>query len=688
MIKFRFLFLVIVFSVGLFAQSVPPKREFRAVWIATVGRIDWPKSNNPATQRSDLISILDAFKSLNINAFMFQVRPECDALYQSDIEPWSRWLTGTQGVPPNPFYDPLEFAINEAHKRGMELHAWLNPYRAERVVGSYPLSSNHVVKKHPEWILQVGNLKFLNPGLQEVRDYVTSVFVDIVSRYDVDGIHIDDYFYGEGITTQDAATFAAYPRGFTNIADWRRDNINLLIKQVNDSIQAIKPWVKWGVSPRGIWRPGYPPGIVGNDNYNSIYTDAMHWLQSHSIDYINPQLYWKFGGGQDYGKLMPWWADSAGANGRHMYVGHAVYRINDGTSNFTASELPNQIRLNRVTPNCQGSVHYNTNTLLSNPKGFLDSLRNDFYKYPALPPVMDWKDITPPQPVANLNASVSSSNVTVTWQKPSAAPDGDSAYYYVIYRFDNQTPVNIDDPRYIRKVDYSGTFSFTENNVISGSTVTATYVVTSVDRLHNESAVSSITVDENGVVPVELSSFTAVLNKSKVELNWVTATETNNYGFELERKADDEWRTIGFVEGNGTSSEEKYYSFTDDLSSFSSNQKIFYRIKQIDLDGTFKYSEIVNVDYSPLPLDFVLEQNFPNPFNPSTKIKYSVPEFSHVQIIVYDALGTETAVLVNEQKQPGTYELNFEGQNLSSGVYIYRLKANGNILSRKMLLMK
>src|SRR5690606_24209457 len=188
-----------------------------------------PHSNNPATQRSDLISILDAVKSLNINAFMFQVRPECDALYQSDIEPWSRWLTGTQGVPPNPFYDPLEFAINEAHKRGMELHAWLNPYRAERVVGSYPLSSNPVVKKHPEWILQVGNLKFLNPGLQEVRDYVTSVFVDIVSRYDVDGIHIDDYFYGEGITTQDAATFAAYPRGFTNIADWRRDNINLLI---------------------------------------------------------------------------------------------------------------------------------------------------------------------------------------------------------------------------------------------------------------------------------------------------------------------------------------------------------------------------------------------------------------------------------------------------------------------------
>ena len=322
--------LLILFFItsNLFSQSIPPKRELRGDWIATVTNIDWPNSTIPETQRQQLITLLNGLKDININAIMFQIRPECDALYQSNIEPWSRWLTGSQGTPPSPFYDPLEFAIDEAHKRGMELHAWFNPYRAERSVGNYPLSPMHVINQHPDWILQVGNVKFLNPGLQEVRDYVTSVFMDVARRYDVDGIHIDDYFYVEGITNQDAATFINYPRGFTNLGDWRRDNVNILIKEINDSLMSVKPWIKWGVSPRGIWRDGVPPGIIGNDNYSTIYCDAMAWLHDKSIDYINPQLYWTFGGGQDYAKLMPWWADSAGANDRHMYVGHAVYRIN------------------------------------------------------------------------------------------------------------------------------------------------------------------------------------------------------------------------------------------------------------------------------------------------------------------------------------------------------------------------
>ena len=247
--------------------------------------MDWPSSPTASVdkQKEDLIKLLDELKAININCVVFQIRTECDALYASNYDPWSYWLTGAQGTAPSPFFDPLEFAVEEAHKRGIELHAWFNPYRAEKTVGAYSISNQHVTKLHPDWVIQIGSFKFLNPGLPEVMEYVTNVVTDVVKRYDVDGVHFDDYFYPyppNNITNQDYATFQAYPRGFSNIADWRRNNVNMLVKMVNDSIQVHKSYVRFGISPFGIWKSGVPSGIIGLSAYNDIYCDAVAWLQA------------------------------------------------------------------------------------------------------------------------------------------------------------------------------------------------------------------------------------------------------------------------------------------------------------------------------------------------------------------------------------------------------------------------
>ena len=241
------------------AQTPVPKREFRGVWISTVVNIDWPANNTLTTQRqqSDMIAMLDKLAAAGFNAVMFQIRSESDAMYDSPYEPWSYWLTGQQGRSPSPYYDPLAFVVAEAHKRGLEVHAWLNPYRVERAAGNYPTDAKHVSKQHPEWVLQIGTIRILNPGLQAVRDYVAKVVGDVVRRYDVDGAHMDDYFYTEGITTQDAAAYAADARGLS-LGDWRRDNVNRLVKQIDDTINAIKPNVRWGMSPAGTWKDGVP----------------------------------------------------------------------------------------------------------------------------------------------------------------------------------------------------------------------------------------------------------------------------------------------------------------------------------------------------------------------------------------------------------------------------------------------
>ncbi|MBI2618630.1 MAG: family 10 glycosylhydrolase, partial [Ignavibacteriales bacterium] len=415
----------------LFSQ-IPPKREFRGAWIATVVNLDWPNINaTPDVQKSNLINLLDDLHTIGINAVVFQVRPECDALFASPFEPWSYWVTGQQGRAPSPFYDPLEFAVEEAHKRGMELHAWFNPYRAERIIGFYPLASNHVAVLHPEWTFTSGSLRMLDPGNPQVRDYLTTVIADVVTRYDIDGVHFDDYFYPySGMGNQDSASYANYNPQALLRADWRRNNVNTLI-------------------PFGIWKNGVPSGITGLDAYSVLYADAVAWLHDRSIDYLTPQLYWQIGGAQDYSKLMPWWADSVFANGRHFYPGQAPYRLID--SNWPANELPDQMNLNRANSKTLGSVFFRaTHGLANNPKGFADSLKSNFYRYPALPPVMPWIDSLKPLAPENLRYEqiAGSGPAVLQWDSAPSAVDGDTSFSYVVYRLTSSVvqQSDVDDP--------------------------------------------------------------------------------------------------------------------------------------------------------------------------------------------------------------------------------------------------
>lgn len=508
MTKSLLLCLFLSYSLVSFAQ---PKRELRAAWIATFTNIDWPvRTQTPAQQQAGLNTILTHHMETGMNTVYLQVRSQCDALYPSSIEPWSADLTGAQGRAPNPLWDPLQFAIEESHKRGMELHAWLNPYRAASNINNIAgFHASHVSKVHPEWTINVATsatttVQILNPGLPQVRDYITSVVVDIVNRYDVDGIHFDDYFYPQpvsGASINDNAAYEADPRGFPNTttgrADWRRDNVNLLIHRVNDTIKALKPWVKFGVSPTGIYRNSTNPAIgtptSGLEHYTTLYCDSRKWLQQGWIDYLAPQVYWYIGQpGADYSKIVPWWNDNA--NGRHIYIGMAGYKVNDpaqGTAWANPSMIPNEVRLNRSYANVKGQAIYNTSSLRSTTKlGFRDSLRLFFYNKAALLPLMPWKDDVSPQPATALSAvKYGNDSVVLNWIKPAATTNElDKAKRFVIYR--STSPViDINDANNILFITPFDTTAFRDNNIASNTTYY--YAITAIDRLHNESAVSN-----------------------------------------------------------------------------------------------------------------------------------------------------------------------------------------------------
>ncbi len=433
---------------------MPPKREFRGAWIATVANIDWPKHFNdpPQKQKEDLKRLLDALDKAGINAVFLQVRPECDALYQSNYEPWSYWLTGKQGKAPEPFYDPLRFAIEEAHKRGMELHAWFNPYRAERIIGKYPLADNHVVNTHPEWILSFtengGKLRILNPGIPAVRQYVTRVVMDVVNRYDIDGVHFDDYFYPYpnndiARTNKDSLTFAKYKHGDASdstIGSWRRENVNLLMRMIHDSIRAVKPYVKFGVSPFGIYRKGQPEGIQGMDAYEKIYCDPLAWLKDRSVDYVTPQLYWRIGGAQDFKKLLHWWGEQAAKEQRHLYVGHIFGR------RFSEDELPKQLKLVRKNKNAQGDVYFSAKHFALNTLNFDRRVRENEYRFPALPPEMVWKVGPPPDRPKWFTFSQPDSHSTARFRWAAPTGEGaDSTIRFALYRF-THAPADSDPP--------------------------------------------------------------------------------------------------------------------------------------------------------------------------------------------------------------------------------------------------
>ncbi|MDO3641920.1 MAG: glycoside hydrolase family 10 protein [Mucilaginibacter sp.] len=477
------------------ADTLPPKREFRGVWIATVENIDWPSKPGLPTdqQKQEMIDRLNAHQRQGINEVMFQIRPAADAFYAKSREPWSKWLTGKQGQGPNPSYDPLEFAITEAHKRGMELHAWFNPYRATNDGRFSLLSPAHITRIKPEWFFTYGGIKLFNPGIPEVRDYIVKVFLDVVDNYDIDGVHMDDYFYPypiDGQKINDAQTFAEYGQGYDDIKDWRRHNVDTLIQMLSDSIQAHNPRVKFGISPFGIWANKYqnPEGSAthgGSSNYE-LYADSRKWVKEGWVDYINPQLYWPLGDrSAAFDTLVNWWSDNT--YGRHLYIGMAAYRINERKVNKfkNPAQMPDQIKYLRANPRVQGSVYFSSKSLINNPLGFADSLKENYYKYPALPPVMLWLDSIPPNAPQNFTATPMLHSVQLKWTTPLPAKDNETAYGYVVYRFEEKEKINLNDPKHILHIQYNNSTSFVDDSVPRGKTYM--YVVTALDRLKNES---------------------------------------------------------------------------------------------------------------------------------------------------------------------------------------------------------
>lgn len=471
-----------------------PKREFRGVWIATVVNIDWPSkpSLDVEQQKNELLNILDQHQKQGLNAIMLQVRPAADAFYAKSTEPWSQWLTGAQGQKPDPLYDPLEFAIQECHKRGMELHAWFNPYRAT-FSSNAVLHETHIVKKRPDWFIEYGGKKLFDPGLPEVREYITQIILNVVKNYNIDGVHFDDYFYPYGVKGEiinDGQTFKNHSNGFSNVADWRRNNVDLLIKKVADSIKFHKNHVKFGISPFGIWqnKRQSPEGSEtnGGDSYHGLFADSRKWAKEGWIDYINPQIYWSFSSvPAPYAKLVDWW--SYNAYGRHLYIGHGAYRINDPKDAAwrNPKQIADQIVYNRNNPRVQGSVYFSSKSLTSNRLGISDTLSNNYYKHPALPPVMLWLDSVPPNRPENLLAIQIEQSVVLSWKQPATAKDGDIAFGYVVYRFNDDEPADLDSVQAIKNIYYNDITSWEDKTVEPGKSYK--YLVTAIDRLKNES---------------------------------------------------------------------------------------------------------------------------------------------------------------------------------------------------------
>jgi uncharacterized lipoprotein YddW (UPF0748 family) len=495
--KIFLLFLFCLLSIFTYAQS--PKREFRGAWIATVGNVDYPssKSLTTAQQQAEFIKILDQHQQAGINAVMVQIRSYGDAFYPSDIVPWSEYLTGRQGKAPEPFYDPVAFMISECRKRNIEFHAWFNPYRVVLNVNTVTLDTKHVAIKHPDWLLAYGNLRVLDPGNQEVRKHVTQVVMEVARKYDVDGIHFDDYFYPyptTGLTIIDSTSFKKDPRGFTKKEDWRRDNVDLMVKTISDSLKAAKPWVKFGISPFGIWQNKTSSSLgsdtKGLESYSEIYCNTRKWLENRWVDYIMPQLYWNIGNiPADFSILVPWWANNSFDS--HLYIGHGAYRINESAAWQNPSEMPRQVRLVRNTANTQGSCFYNTNTLNKNLLGFRDSLITNLYKKPALMPTMAWKDVIAPPAPQNLTVVASNTGLTLKWNKPSVGiTEIEKIRGYVVYRFANDEKIDLTKSDGIRTIIPKDTNAYFDSET-SPQAFRYTYVVTALDRLHNESSASN-----------------------------------------------------------------------------------------------------------------------------------------------------------------------------------------------------
>ena len=500
----------VILSSGMFHKD-RPKREFRGAWLATV--TGGYQGLTPSEMRSKIVEQLNVLQYAGINAILFQVRPTADAFYPSTIEPWSRYLTGMQGKAPLPIWDPLQFIIDECHRRGMEMHAWINPYRVKQHL-SDKLAPGHLYNKYPERFVSYGDQLFFNPALSINRDYISAVISDIVQRYDVDGIHLDDYFYPyplPGKVFNDRIQFNSRLDKRMNLGDWRRAQVDSLIRELHQTINKQKPWVKFGVSPFGIYRnkknDSDGSATNGLENYGDLYADVLLWARSGWIDYLIPQIYWQIGNPvADYQVLIEWWAKHS--QGIPLIVGQSVERIlkypdtNDTNKNQLTAKMELQRSYNTVVGSCQWPGRF----VAGNMQGYADVLKTKYHKYPALQPIFYQIDAQAPYHVEKLDTQWSERGYRLTWQPPlikhlremlrggmlsqKQAFEMARADKYVIYRFLRHQRIELNDPKYIVAITNQCYYQLPYEE----GKVRYYYVVTAMDRLQNESDGQMISV--------------------------------------------------------------------------------------------------------------------------------------------------------------------------------------------------
>ena len=486
--------IVCLLGLGCSLNAQNNKREMRAAWIATVENIDWPKTRgNVLEQQADLVKMLDELHKSNFNTVVFQVRPTADALYYSTLEPWSKYLTGQQGKAPLPFFDPLQFIIEEAHKRCMEVHVWINPYRVLNGDKISTLSQNHIYHTNKNLILEYGGKYYFNPGLDETRKFLNDVVKDIVERYDLDAIHMDDYFYPYPIAGKkfpDDETFKQFPRGFTNKEDWRRNNVNMVIAELQSTIKGIKPWVDFGISPFGVWRNDNVDSRgsatrAGVQNYDDLYADILKWLKEGTIDYVVPQLYWEIGKKvADYKILIEWW--SKNSYNKNLYIGlySSALEFKKEPEWKTPNEIARQLRLNKNYPEVDGAMFFSAKSIMKNLQGLNDSLQTDFYKHKAIcPENRNIMGLLAHQP-ENIRILKDHKDAILIWDE-ICEQEGSEISYYVVYAFKGKKVGDLQDSASI--------LTFTKENYIDLQKHIPdikgyyTFVVTAVNKYRKES---------------------------------------------------------------------------------------------------------------------------------------------------------------------------------------------------------
>jgi uncharacterized lipoprotein YddW (UPF0748 family) len=469
---------------GQTASQRDTTRQTRAMWITTVNNGDWPdKAGLPvAKQQAQYRHLLDVAKRLNFNTVYVQVRPAADAFYPSRYEPWSQFLTGKQGGDPG--YDPLKFLVTEAHARGLEFHAWFNPYRASTQADRNRLAPNSQARLHPDWVHRYGGALWFDPGLPQVRELVSRVILDVVNRYDIDGVHLDDYFYPYPLPGQafpDSATFKKYGKGYKNIADWRRHNVDTLIQGLHTQIHQAKRWVEFGVSPFGVWRNKSrdPAGSATTalQSYDDIFADSRKWVRSGWVDYIAPQLYWPIGfKAADYRTLVAWWAKQVAGTHVQLVIGQAAYQVGQSGPWKDPGELARHVAFDARYPQVGGEAFFSARDLAQDRHGFASRLLRDRFSHPAIAPVAGTG--APPTAPAQLVAK----DGRLSWKGTGAAA-------YAIYRAPAKSPDCIaPDGRLLLKVLDGDVHSTADKTAKAGHTYT--YYVAALDRQHLESPTS------------------------------------------------------------------------------------------------------------------------------------------------------------------------------------------------------